>query len=77
MPVDTLDPAIFEQHVARAKAAWREHARSMSWEEKIAAIERMRERDAALRAAREENARAREKRTGIRGLSPISALSIF
>ena len=72
MPVDTLDPAFFEQHVARAKAAWRKRARSLTWEEKIAAIERMRERDAALRAAREEIVRERERTTGKRGLSPIS-----
>ena len=56
MPVDTLDPAFFEQHVARVKAAWRKHAQSLTWEEKIAAIERMRERDMALKRAREENA---------------------
>ena len=54
MPVDTLDPAFFEEHVARAKAAWRKHAQSLTWEEKIAAIERMRERDMALKRAREQ-----------------------
>lgn len=53
MPVDTLDPAFFEQHVAQAKARWRERARALTWEEKIAAIERMRERDAELRKTRE------------------------
>ncbi len=56
MPVDTLDPAFFEQHVAQAKAAWRKHAQSKTWEEKIAAIERMWERDAELKKAREANA---------------------
>lgn len=55
MPVDTLDPPFFEQHVAQAKAAWRKRARSLTWEEKIAAIERMRERDAKLKKAREAN----------------------
>lgn len=55
MPVDTLDPAFFEQHVAQAKAAWRKHAQSKTWEEKVAAIERMWERDAALKKAREAN----------------------
>lgn len=55
MPVDTLDAAFFEQHVARAKAAWRKHAQSLSWEEKIAAIERMRERNMALKRSREGN----------------------
>lgn len=56
MPIDTLDPAFFEHHVAQAKAAWRKHARTLTWEEKIAAIERMRERDVALKQAREANA---------------------
>ena len=54
MPADTLDPASLEQHVAATKAAWRKHAQSLTWEEKVAAIERMRERDAALRIAREK-----------------------
>ena len=54
MPVDTLDPVFFEQHVARGKAAWRRHAQSMTWEEKVAAIERMRERGLALKRAREQ-----------------------
>ncbi len=39
--------------MARAKAAWRKHAASLTWEEKVAAIERMRERDAVLRRERE------------------------
>ena len=39
--------------VARAKAAWRKHAASLTWEEKVASIERMRERDAVLRRERE------------------------
>ena len=55
MPIDTLDPAFFEQHVAQAKAAWRKHAQSKTWEEKVAAIERMWERDAELKKAREAN----------------------
>lgn len=54
MAVDTLDPAFFEQHVAQVKAAWRKHAQSLSWEEKIAAIERMRERDKVLKQVREQ-----------------------
>ena len=41
------------ESVARAKAAWRKHAASLTWEEKVAAIERMRERDAVLRRERE------------------------
>ena len=55
VPADTLDLAFMEQHVAQAKAAWRKHAQSKTWEEKIAAIERMWERDAALKQAREAN----------------------
>ena len=39
--------------IARVKAAWRKHAASLTWEEKVAAIERMRERDAVLRRERE------------------------
>jgi hypothetical protein len=41
-----------ERYVASAKAAWRRHARAMTWEQKITAIERMRERQAAIRRAR-------------------------
>jgi len=41
-----------ERYVALAKAAWRRRARAMTWEQKIAAIERMRERQAAIRRAR-------------------------
>ncbi len=41
------------ESVARAKAAWRKHATSLTWEEKVAAIERMRERDAVLKRERE------------------------
>ena len=33
---------------ARAKAAWRKHAASLTWEEKVAAVERMRKRDVVL-----------------------------
>ena len=55
MPVDTFDPAFFEQHVAQAKVAWRKRAQSLTWEEQIAALERMRERDAELKKAREAN----------------------
>ena len=61
MPVDTLDPAFFEQHVAQVKAAWRKRARSLTWEQKVAVIERMRERDAALKRAREANAGTKDK----------------
>ena len=53
MPADTLDPARLQQHVAEAKAAWRRHALALTWEQKVAAIERMREREALLKAARD------------------------
>lgn len=39
-------------YVVKAKAAWHAHQVAMSWEEKIAAIERMRERSAQLSRAR-------------------------
>ena len=63
MPADTLDPALLEQHVAATKAAWRKHAQSLTWEEKVAVIERMRERDAALTTAREKIAAERRLST--------------
>ena len=53
MPADTLDPARLEEHAAEVKAAWRRHAQALSWEEKVAAIERMRGREVLLKAARE------------------------
>lgn len=39
--------------VAATKAAWRTHAASLTWKEKVAAIERMRERDAVIKQERE------------------------
>ena len=45
-------PALAEQ-VALTKSAWRKHAASLTWEEKVAAIERMWARDAVLRRERE------------------------
>jgi hypothetical protein len=53
MSVASLDPSDLRAYVERVKAAWREHERAMTWEEKIAAIERMRERDQQLKNARE------------------------
>ncbi len=41
-----------EAHVAKVKAAWRQRERVMTWEQKVEAIERMRERDAQLARAR-------------------------
>lgn len=53
-PIDGDLPIVADAaSVARAKAAWRKHAASLTWEEKVAAIERMRERDAVLRRERE------------------------
>ena len=49
-----VDPADLEAHVAKVKPAWRGHERAMTWEQKIAAIERMRERSAQLARAREK-----------------------
>ena len=50
----SVDPADLEAHIAKVKAAWRNHERAMTWEQKIAAIERMRERSAQLARAREK-----------------------
>jgi hypothetical protein len=52
MSNNLLKPEDFEAFVVRRKQAWRALAVQMSWEEKIAAIERMRNRDKALKAAR-------------------------
>lgn len=50
---DKFDLAL--KQVVAAKAAWRKHAQSLTWEEKVAAIERMWVRDAELKRMREEN----------------------
>jgi hypothetical protein len=47
-----FDPAELLAHVQRVKAAWRAHEKAMTWEEKVAAIERMRERSQQLARAR-------------------------
>ena len=52
MSDNELKPEDFEAFVARRKQAWRKLARQMSWEEKIAAIERMWARDQSLKIAR-------------------------
>ena len=54
-----VSAADVDAHVAKVKAAWRERERAMTWEEKIAAIERMRERNAQLVRAREKLAAQR------------------
>ena len=53
MPADTLDPVRLPEHVAEVKNAWRRHAQALTWEQKVAAIERMRERAAQLKAVRD------------------------
>lgn len=55
MSVDTSKYDLALQQVVATKAAWRKHAQSLTWEEKVAAIERMRVRDAELRRVREQN----------------------
>ncbi len=52
---DVLDPVFMERYIASAKAAWRAHAQHLSWEEKIASIEKMWARDKALKASRESS----------------------
>ena len=53
-PIEGRLPIVADAaNVAQAKLAWRKHAASLSWEEKVAAIERMRERDAVLKRERE------------------------
>lgn len=55
MSVDTDKYDLSLQQVVKAKAAWRKHAQSLTWEDKVATIERMRERDAELKKVREQN----------------------
>jgi hypothetical protein len=65
MSDDILKPEDFAAFVARRKLAWRQHAAQLTWEEKIAAIERMWARDKALKIARENLKAARmTERTG-------------
>ena len=54
MSGDTRNHDLALQHVVLAKAAWRKHAQSLTWEEKVAAIERMWARDAELKKVREQ-----------------------
>ena len=55
MSVDMRKYDLALQQVVAAKAAWRKHAQSLTWEEKVAAIERMWERGAELKKVREQN----------------------
>jgi hypothetical protein len=51
----TPDYASALQQVVAAKAAWRKHAQSLTWEEKVAAIERMWVRDREMKKIRERD----------------------
>lgn len=52
--VTVVNVADIEAHVAKVKASWRKHERAMTWEQKIAVIERMQERSTQLLRAREK-----------------------
>ena len=55
MSLASLDCDALTAYVQRSKAAWREAERNKTWEEKVEAIVRMRERDKELAKARERN----------------------
>ena len=55
MSVDMHKYDLALQQVVTVKAAWRKHAHSLTWEEKVAAIERMWEREAELKKVCEQN----------------------
>ena len=50
-----VSPAELEAHIVKVKAAWRADEQVMTWEQKIAAIERMWERSAQLARSRDNN----------------------
>ena len=50
-----VSPAELEAHIVKVKAAWRADEQAMTWEQKIAAIERMWERSAQLARSRDSN----------------------
>ena len=50
-----VSPADLEAHIVKVKAAWRADEQAMTWEQKIAAIERMWERSAQLARSRNSN----------------------
>ena len=50
-----VSPAELEAHIVKVKAAWRADEQAMTWEQKIAAIERMWERSAQLARSRERD----------------------
>ena len=64
MSVDTSKYDLSVQQVVNAKAAWRKHAQSLTWEDKVAAIERMWVRDAELKRVREQNIVSRKAQRG-------------
>ena len=61
MSTDTDKHLAALQYVVKVKAAWREHAKSLTWEEKVASIERMWVRDKELKRIRERNIAARNE----------------
>ncbi len=64
MSVDTAKFDAALEGVVAAKVAWREEAQSLTWEEKVAAIERMWVRDAKLKQVRQVNNANRIKAQG-------------
>lgn len=60
-PTDAERHLAAMQHVVKVKAAWRQHAQSLTWEEKVASIERMWVRDRELKKIRERNIAARNE----------------
>ena len=52
MSVASLESAALLAYVQRVKASWREVEQNKTWEEKIAVIERMREREQQLKKSR-------------------------
>ena len=56
-----LEPETPLQAIVRQKASWRATARSMTWEEKVRAIERMREAGRLARAGMRRTLEARQR----------------
>ena len=64
MSADTAKFDAALEFVVAAKAAYRKHAQSLTWEEKVASIERMWVRDAELKRVRELNMAKRNREAG-------------
>ena len=64
MSADTGNFDLALRQVVAAKAAWRKHAQALTWEEKVAAIERMWVRDAELKNVRERNIAVNREQIG-------------